>query len=254
MKRLPNDRGFVDQARKIVDSWHGVFKGLEQLLQITPEDFTTLQTLIRAAQDSEAEGDDTTNIFELPINTEPLPSEDYVVGWKSSDSDARRFPLSLFKPVFISTTTPSGSSFDISIPSGYTDILLVAQGLSASSNGFISIGFSEDGGTTLLDQAVDIFRNGASQNGLVSATVGTWTVGAANASSAIYGRTLIRNYTSATVKLVQEDNFNFISGSSVAGWAGGRLLTNSVGPIDTARFTAAAGTFDAGTIELWGMP
>lgn len=256
-KAWPSDRTFVDANGKILDAWNGPLQQLKPLLALSTDDFTTLQALIAAAQ--ETDEDDAvsgTDPFAVAIDEEPLFSEDYAIGWKTSELAARRFPLTKFQgvPTLISSTTAGGSSFDIAVPSGYTDILLVVAGLSASSNGLLSIGFSEDAGVTLLDQAVDIFRDGASQAGLVSANTAVWTVGSANASSAIYSRTRLFGYTSNGVKMATENTFNFISGSSVAGWTGGRLLTNSVGPINAIRFAAAAGSFDAGTVELWGLP
>src|SRR5689334_4208432 len=124
--KLPADREFVDEVRKIRDSWLAPLKRMEPLLPLlTPENITTLRALIEAAQDAEAEGDDTTNIFELPINTDPLFSEDYFIGWKSNDGAAYRFLMSLFVPTIISTTSLNGLALvDIAVPSGYKDVEL----------------------------------------------------------------------------------------------------------------------------------
>lgn len=247
MKRLPNDRGFVDPARRIVDSWHGVFKGLEQLLQLTPDDFATLQTLIRASQDSEAEGGDSTNIFELAINSEPLFDEDYLIGWKSNEADARRFPMSLFEPgglTLISTTDPNGlSSVDITVPSGYTDVKLIIKGVSTSSGG-MTVQWSEDGGSTFVTQTFRIWNDANSQNG------SNWyDVESVATGNSRYGVQTLHDYAGLGNKVVDEH----ATTSASQGWVGCRFLT-STAAINAIRYSTSAGTFDAGTIELWGLP
>lgn len=254
--KWPRDRKFVDKDGKILDHWRGPLGALEPLLAMSIQDFVALKEMIKAAKEAEEDGGEGAAInLALPIDEEPLPSEDWFITYKNSAKAGRRAPMSAFsnRPALISTTAISGAIADVAIPSGYTDILVITKGMSASANGFISIGFSEDGGTTLVNQAIDIHRNGASQAGLITAATATWTVSAASASSTIYGRMTIYDYRSAALKFIEEIGFNFIPGSSVTGWNGGRLLTNSAAPINMIRFEAA-GTFDAGTIELWGIP
>src|SRR4029078_6834329 len=41
--------------------------------------------------------------------------------------------------------------------------------------------------------------------------------------------------------------------SDSAGWVGCRFLT-STAPINTVRYSTSAGSFDAGTVALWGIP
>ena len=243
-QRLPNDRVFVDLQRKILDHWHGVFKGLEQLLQITPEDFATLQAMIRAAQETEEEGE-TTNIFELPINTEPLPSEDYFIGWKTSDRDARRFPiLSLLSATtLISTTTMSGASVDITIPEGYTDVKLIVKGVSTNSGG-MKVQWSEDGASSFVTQTFRVWNAANVQ------TSSDWYDAESVATgNGRYGVQTLHDYAGLENKLVDEHDVN----SDSAGWVGCRFLT-STAAINTVRYSTSAGSFDAGTVELWGIP
>lgn len=258
----PADRKAVDKDGKWLDPWLGQLQKLKPLLEYTPAQFAALQQLIAAYIESQQEGDEGTDPgaiidFALPIEADPLFSEDYLLGYSNNSKAGRRYNMTIYSrpPVLISTTAVAGAATaDIAIPSGYTDLLVIAKGISVSSSGFISVGFSEDGGTTLLDQAIDIHRNGSSQAGLISAAVATWTVNTASATSTVYGRLTIYDYRSAALKFIEEIGFNYISGSSVVGWTGGRLLTNSAAAINMMRFEAAAGTLDAGTVELWGIP
>lgn len=252
--KLPADREFVDETRKIRDSWLEVLKTLERLLKVaTPENAATLLTIIQAAQDAEdSEDGDSTNIFELPINTEPLISEDYFIGWKSSDGDARRFLMSLFQPVLISTTSLAATtSTNIDVPSGYKNLQIRLQGGDTSASTTVNIRFSEDGGSTFLTQAYNLFSD--SFNNQSASTTDAQFSPYAGTAIIIWGVMDVFDYTSSSSKFTREhyvtENF---SGATEAA-AGGRVIT-STAEIDTININVASGTIDAGTVELWGIP
>lgn len=249
---LPADRTFVDLQRKIVDSWVGIFKRLEPLLPLlTTENVATIKALIEAAQEAnDAAEVINENIFALPIDTSPLFSEDYALGFSNNENAGRRYPLSLFaKPsVLISTTSFSGTQVDVSIPTGYTDVELRVSGLAVSSATNPTIAFSEDGNVTFLTIAIDIFRSGTSQSNNSIAGAATWAVSNLNNTDPAYGSMVIEGYQSGGKKAVREQGQQ-----TGVGWVGGRILT-STAAINAVRYAVSVGSFSAGTVELWGIP
>lgn len=248
---LPADRTFVDPERKIVNPWHGVLAKLEPLLSLTTDDFATLKDLIQAAQEADDVADVVEqNIFALPIDTSPLFSEDYALGFSNNENAGRRYPLSLFAkpPVLIGTTSFSGTQVDVSIPAGYTDVELRISGLTVSSSTNPTIAFSETGNVTFLTIAVDIFRNGNNQSNNSIAGASSWAVASLTNTDAAYGVMAIKNYTSGSAKVVRE------YGQQVGnGWVGGRILV-STAQVNAVRYAVGAGSFSGGTVELWGIP
>lgn len=254
--RWPSDRKFTDAQGKILDHWRGPMGVLEPLLALTPAQFSALQQLIaayiEAQEDNEAPDPGTAINLALPITDEPLFSEDYALIYKTSDAAGRRTALSRFArpPVLISTTAASGAAdVDISVPTTYTDMRLVYRDLSATSAGHFLIGFSEDGGATLLTQAQGLFTNGASQTGTGSSGMGL-TVTAPAAAAFISGIISVPGYSGIGNKISSEDGINSVS---TLGWKGVRLITSTTA-INFVRISCAAGTIDSGTIELWGIP
>lgn len=254
---FPTDRKFVDADGKIRDPWLGPLNRLAPLLDLTNADFTVLKQLIAAASDqSDASGGGTINIFALPIDNSPLFTEDYLVGTKTSENSAgRRYPLSLFTIpsviTRISTTTLSGSSVDISLPTGYTDVLFIVKGASPSGGATFQVRFSEDGGATFQTHAQKLTQDASNIDNSAVSTGQISFGGTFGSSSSFWGQMRLYNYTSSITKGTSE---HWMQNSSNEVGVGGRVLNNSVAAINLVRFALSANSFAAGTIELWGIP
>lgn len=246
-KAWPSDRTFVDVNRKIVDAWNGPLQQLKPLLALTTEDFATLQDLIRAAQETEDGG----SPLDLPIDTAPLFSADYVVGYDKSETEGRLYPLALFSraPVFISSATLNGSEVNIAVPAGFTNVQVRIAGLSVSTNASATIAFSEDGGTTLLTQVVHQFNHSDSHAGSTAGAATLSIITLANADT-MDCRLTIYDYSSSLSKYIEESG---LVPTGTNGWFGTRLVS-STRALNLIQLASSAGTFDAGTIELWGLP
>jgi hypothetical protein len=256
--RYPNDRRLVDAQGKIMDHWLGPLKLLEPLLDARI--VKALQTLANASQEADEDDPFSLNaaLGALPIDNEPLFTEDWAVTFKNADSRGRRVPLSLFEPVskeLVSTTALSGnSSVDIAIPEGYTDIALIAKGVSPSGAAHLQVGFSEDGGATLLSGSAYVFNNGGVNSGVVSAALAVLyptTDISANANNTFYSHIYVYDYAGAADKFTHEHGIEYVQQHKA--WRGTRAIT-STAPVNLTRYATATGTFDAGTVELWGIP
>lgn len=255
-QNFPADRTLVDDQKKIVDPWLGPLKRLAPLLTLTNEDFTALKALIAASRTTDDTGE-IADPFELEIDEDPVFSEDYVIGWRTALTAARRFPLTLFAtPTLINTTSLAGaSSADITLPAGYRDIRLRLKGASSTSGSpVLQIAFSEDGGSTFVNQAWWLTRNGA-DTANTNSTPGQMNVAAVSNTLAYFGRIDLWDYTSSTNKYVEEHGFACLVASTYDLAIGSRLIS-STAPITTVRFSVSAGggNFDAGSVELWGIP
>lgn len=252
-KRWPSSRLFVDKSGSILDPWNGPLQQLEPLLALSVQDFATLQALIRAAQETAAdvESGGTGDPLELAINNEPLLSEDYFIGWKTSEQAGRRFPMSLFGSSLISTTSLSGAGVGITIPSTFKHARLVIFGMSFSTTAQATFSLSEDGGSTFLNAAYEVFNHAS----LVAATTGAsapaLTPSGGSGATAVFSAQIdIHNVVGSSNKMAVMDLVLDSSGSACTG----SYIFTSTGAVNYVQFAATAGTFDAGSIELWGMP
>lgn len=256
-KAWPANRTFVDEQRKIVDPWFGPLKRLEPLLRLEPADITVLLALIEAANNSTEEDPFSLNaaLAALSVDAEPLLTEDYFITFKNSDSRGRRVLLSTLLSGFgsdtISTTPLSGSaSVNIEVPEGYRDVEVRITDLSMSTTSTVRISYSEDSGSTYLSQLFQIFTDGFSQAG--TATTATFSVTTGHsASTIISGVSIIRDYGSSLSKLTSD--YGLYATTGVA-WVGSRYMGASTAPINLVTLESSAGTFDAGQVELIGLP
>ena len=252
--KLPNDRTFVDPQRKILDHWHGVFRGLEQLLKLSPADFVTLQSLIAAAQDAEGSEDgETDDIFALPIDNEPLASEDWFITYKNSDNAGRRVPMSLFpRSELISSTAMSGSSsINVTLPDAHPHAKIYIYGMSFSTTAQARIALSEDSGSTFLNAAYELFNSvSVAAADTANASPNITPTGGSGASAVFSVLIDIFDILGTNNKFVTIFATLDSSGSSYTG----SYVFTSTQALNVAQLTITAGTFDAGTIEVWGMP
>lgn len=256
-KAWPADRLFVDKDRKIVDPWLGPLKRLQPLLSLEPSDITALLALIQAAANASADDPFSLNaaLAALSVDAEPLESEDFFITFKNADSKGRRVLLSTLLSglgsTSISTTQLSGSStVDIVVPSGYRDVEVRVTAMSMSTTANPQISYSEDGGSTFLSQLYQIFTQSFDQSGTTTNPTFTVSTGL-SASIVISGVSTIRDYGSSLPKLAVDAGMLSTSGSA---WVGSRYMGASTAPINLVRFVASSGTFDAGQIELIGLP
>lgn len=245
----PSDRKFVDRDGKIVDPWMGPLQQLKPLLRLTPADFVTLQALILAAQN--ATEDDpfslSAAIAALSVDGDPDLAADYVVSYDGTA--AHRVLMSALSSgkELISTTSLSGTTGAIlTVPTGYTDIELVALDVSTTATENIILKFSEDGGSTFLTHVYNLFNSTVDQIG--TTTDGEWCISNLSASSIASGSARLLNYESGTTKITTEHGIVH-SGSA---WAGTRVIT-STAAINAISFGTGS-AMDGGTLELWGMP
>jgi hypothetical protein len=250
-QRFPADRVFVDTQRKIVDPWLGPLKRLEPLLPLlTPANLATLRALITAAQDDDGE---TGNIFDLPVGTPDLEA-DYFLGWDQSESQAKKFSIADFagasSPELISSTLLSGSVTSVEVPLGFSSILILVTGASGSVATSIFLSASEDGGATNLSTTYHV-TTAAAAAGSGSATsvqaFVTTSLSAAHIGNAYFE---IAGYSSNGNKVVRMGGVNLSAFDGAVGWG----LFTSTAPINHLIIEPSAGTWDAGTVELWGLP
>lgn len=248
----PADRKAVDKDGKWLDPWLGQLQKLKPLLEYTPAQFAALQQMIAAfLEPDDGETDPGTAVdFALPIDDDPLFSEDYALIYKTSASAGRRAALSKFGSVLISSTPLSGlASVDIPVPPGFRDVEIRVTNLSMSTTATPLISYSEDGGTTFLSQLFQIFTNGFAQAGTSTTPTFSVTTGL-SASIVLSGVSTIRDYWSTDSKLAND--FGLYSTTGVA-WTGSRYMGASVAPINLIQFSASAGTFALGKVELIGF-
>jgi hypothetical protein len=244
----PTDRKFVDKDGKIVDPWMGPLQQLKPLLKLTPADFVTLQTLIRAAQETEEEGVD---VFDaLPVNLSPDPASDFIIGY---DGDAYKTPFSLVgRSALISSTGLSGNaSVDVQIPSTYQHVKLFISGMSFSTTAEGQFSLSEDGGSTFLAAAFELFKDTSVHAATTGTTTPNLTASGGSGAAAVFSMVLdILNVGGSANKFVTIHATLDSSGTSYTG----SYVFTSTNAVTMVRLIATAGTFDAGTVELWGMP
>lgn len=253
----PNDRQFVDKDGKILNHWMGQLQKLSPLLELNPQQFTALLSMIGAFLNPDSEADPGAAInLALPIDNEPLAAEDWLIEFKNSAQAGRRVPISSILALIpstsrtlISTTSLTGSSVDIPIPSGYRDIELRIVRMGFTGNCTPRVGFSENGGATLVDQAIRIFHDSASYFANTTGTTADLTTTSATSAHFLWGRMFLLDYTSPAWKSAEETTN--LSGLVCTG---GRLLTSSSAPINLVRYGTSANAFNTGYVEVWGIP
>lgn len=249
--KFPDDRVFVDTQRKILDHWLGPLKVLEPLLKLDAADFVSLQALIEAAQNPD--GGDPTDPLELPIDASPDFAADYAVIWRTALAAGRRTPLSGLRSKLIAPSAPmsSNSSVSILIPAIYPHARLHIRGMSFSTTAQARVGLSEDGGTTLLPAAYELFNTASVAAAATGNTTPNITPTGGSGAAAIFTVTL-----DILDILGNNDKFAILHAtldSSGSAYTGSYLFT-STNPLNYVQVTVTAGTFDAGTVDLWGIP
>lgn len=250
----PNDRRFVDGQGRILDSWMNPLNRLKRLTEITDDDITALINLARAVGGSGDDGSGDAFSLALPIDNNPLPDEDWFVGYKNSENAGRRYPMSLFEaaqPTLLSSASLSGnSSQDFVLPSEYNNFRFLLKGVSTAADAALQMRFSSDGGANFITCGYHLFDDGGDIAGPSTGTTpdisGTMTA-ASNYSHIIH----IYDAQASARKLVPFHMINS-AGSSAAGTvvvAGASPL-----PLNLVRFILSTSTFDAGTIDMWGIP
>lgn len=248
--KWPADRKFTDAQGKILDHWRGPMSVLEPLLDLTPTQFAALQQMIAAFQDQDDEDADPGAAINLalPIDEEPLPSEDWLISYKNAAQAGRRVAMSRFAtPQFISSTSLSGSAdVIISVPEGYTDFELRIKGLSTSNSTIPTLQYSEDGGGTFVNQPgavmtrTSITSNATSLPGMLPANIA--------AADIMYAVETVRDYASLTTKLA------ILEGSYSSEFIYRGVNIQSTQRINAAQLAVPVGTFDGGTVDLIGIP
>lgn len=248
--KWPSDRKFTDRDGKILDHWRGPMSVLEPLLNLTPAQFAALQQIIAAflEQDDEEADPGTAINLALPIDGEPLPSEDWLISYKNAAQAGRRVAMSRFAaPQVISSTSLSGSAdVIISVPSGYTDFELRVKGLSTSANTIPTLQYSEDGGGTFVNQPgavmtrTSITSNVTTLPGMLPANMA--------AADIMYAVEKVRDYASLTTKLA------ILEGSYSSEFIYRGVNIQSTQRINAAQFSVPTGTFDGGNVDLICIP
>lgn len=248
----PADRKAVDKDGKWLDPWLGQLQKLKPLLAYTPAQFAALQQLIAAyieSQQDDGETDPGTAInLALPIDNEPLFSEDWLISFKNNVQAGRRVPMARFatRSLISSTALAGVSDVTISLPSGFADIEMRIKALSTSSNTIPALEYSEDSGATFLNQPGAVMTRTTIANSTVSqAGMLPANIAAANSAWAVE---LVRDYSSFTTKLAN------LEGSYSGEFIYRGVNIQSTAPLNAARFSVPAGTFDAGSVDLWGIP
>jgi hypothetical protein len=253
--RYPNDRRFVDAQGKIMDHWLGPLKLLEPLLDARI--VKALQTLANASQEADEDDPFSLNaaLGALPIDNEPLFTEDWAVTFKNADSRGRRVPLSFFGGIqeepIQSTALSGNASVSISLPDTYAHLRLLIRGASFSTSATGTFSLSEDGGANFLSCSYSLMSGAGDVVAPTTAQASpNFTPSGQSAATVLSARIDIHNVSDSGSKIVVVDGIQETTGFSYTG----TCIFTSVAPIDLAQLASTAGTFDAGTVELWGIP
>ena len=252
--RWPADRRFVDKDGNILDAWMRKLDVLDPLLGFTSNDLAALKALARASSGSGGDGSGSAFSLALPIDNNPLPDEDWFLGYKNSENAGRRYPMNLFRvaqPTLLSSISLSGNSTqDFVLPSTYNNLRFLLKGVSTAADAALRMRFSEDAGSTFATCGYHLFNNGGD---IVSAAAGsTPNISGTMTAASNYSFIIpVFDILTSARKLVP---YHMISnaGSSAVGTivvAGASPL-----PINLIRFELSTSTWDAGTIDMWGIP
>lgn len=250
--KWPTNRTITDKDGKITDPWMGPLKILEPLLNLTPAQFVVLQAIIRAAQEADETDQDTlsTLIAALAVDAVPDFNADFLTSYDTSAQLAKRIPIGLVgRSSLITTMQLSGSAeVNVSVPAGYTDLRVVLKGVSGSGTSSFRIHLSEDNGATFLIADLHLFNQSDTNAGTTADA--EWVPIAIVAANSASGRITIFDYQGSGNKIV---DLNGIEPASSTAWTGTMLFT-STAPINLLKASVTPGTFDAGSLELWGTP
>jgi hypothetical protein len=190
------------------------------------------------------------------LTTEASPDAlaDFLALYDASGAVAKKVALSSLSGLrkLISTTaTTSGNSVDITVPSGYRDLLIFPNGVSMTGGASLNAKFSEDAGSTFLTQSHYLSNAGGSNSAAGGTNHSVMQGNTGGGDNIVFIEMSLRNYGSNANKGSLEVGYYGNSGSNAFGWAGGRAIFSSA-PINLINFNTG-GTFDAGAIELWGI-
>jgi hypothetical protein len=252
--KWPNDRKFVDKDGKILDHWRGPMGILEPLLGLSQEQYTALLAAIEAFRNATEEEDPlslSAQIGALEVDSEPDFSADYAVGYDGSV--ATRIPLSLIgRSSLISSTPLSGNaSVNIEVPATFNHARLFIKGMSFSTTANGQFSLSEDAGTTPLAAAYELFNAVSIFAATTAATTPNFTPSGGSGAAAVFSVLLdILNIAGSDNKFV---SLNAVLDSSGSAYTGSYIFA-STAPVNAIQVITSAGTFDAGTADLWGVP
>lgn len=237
----PASRRLTDKNGDILDPWMRQLDKLKPLLDLSVQDFATLKELVRAAQRAEVEG---TSIFDVAVLENPDFAADYALIWDKSIGDGRKTPLSRFRSSLISRTELSSyASVGIFIPNTYQHVRFAIIGLSPSTSSSVDYALSEDGGGNFLTGS---YLLGGSTNTDTSPLIIT----SASSASATHNLLIeVHNAVGSTDKIASMISVDNSGNPNFANY-----IFTSTNPVNFAQFAVSSGTFDAGTIELWGIP
>lgn len=254
-KAFPADRTLVDTQRKIIDPWLGPLKRLEPLLKLEPADITTLLALIEAAQNASEEDPFSLSaaIAALAVDSAPDFSADYAVGYDTSGSAGKRYPLSIIGRSALLESIPlsSNSSVGLALPTTYPHSRIALHSFSFSTTAEARWSLSEDSGATFLDAAFEIFNSASIHAATTADTTPNLTPSGGSGATAVFSAIIdIHDVLGSNNKIARMSSVLDSSGSAYEGI----YVFTSVAPVNYAQVITSTGTFDAGTLELWGMP
>jgi len=147
----------------------------------------------------------------------------------------------------LSTTTLSGTSITVTgISQGYTDLLVLVNGFTFSSNDNLYVqpnssagsqwmaGVTSDGTAQTVGDCRDLYGNYAPSTG----------------SSVATAALLIRQYTSTNLKPIQWSSFQYVSAYKPVNFAGACWVSSA---ITSMNFSTAGASFTAGTARIYGI-
>lgn len=178
----------------------------------------------------------------LTEDTSPDRSADFILTYDTSASDVKKVKpsnLASNRTLLATHTTTSGTTHDVTFTAGdYNEIYCEFEGVSFTASATLAISFSSNGGSSYSSTGV---------------SVGPATGGAANT---VTGICTVRGINQQVTTSGTDTQFCWVYPSSRAnstdfstigrGWVG-----TTTGPVNGVRFQG--GTFDAGTIRVYGV-
>lgn len=248
----PNDRRFVDGQGRILDSWMSPLNRLKRLTEITDKDITALIALARAAGGSGEDGSGDAFSLALPIDNSPLVDEDWFIGYKNSENAGRRYPMSLFQaaqPTLLSSVSLSGnSSQDFSLSGSYNNARFLIKGQSTAADAFLRMKLSADGGSSFISCAYHVFDDAGDAAGPTN-NANALISGSMAAASTFHHIINLYDILSSSRKYVTHNSIDSSGNSFV-----GTMASVVSGALNLIRFELSTSTWDAGTIDMWGIP
>lgn len=193
-------------------------------------------------------------IGSLATEASPDLAADFAAIYDASGAVAVKTLLSKIngRKLISTTALTSGSSTNITVPSGYKDMVLLLKSVSTNGTNRINVRFSEDAGSTFVSYAYNVFSNGSVVS---SNSVDDGNVMPADSSNTFENmwRCKIHDYASSADKFTEEIGSRGPEGVSNSTWVGTRSL-NSAAAINLINLNVTGGgAFDgSGSAELWG--